>query len=193
MTLFEMLADLPKDCDIGAKKNTKGHTEHWIGYKLHLDIADCDIPVSFILSSASLHDSQVALPLIALSSNRVTYLYDLMDSAYDANEIYEASRKLNHVPIIERNPRRDTVLRRQIADEEKAKKRLNFFMPEDIRYNERSAAERFNGNIKDNCGARFLRVRGHAKVLCHLGFGILSIAALQIIRMLTPPEAIAPA
>ena len=193
MTLCEMLADLPKDCDVGAKRNAKGHSEHWTGYKLHLDVADGDISVSFILTSASLHDSQAAIPLMTLTSDRVVYFYDLMDSAYDALQIYDASRKLNHVPIIERNPRRDAELRQQIADDEKARKRLSFPMPEELRYNQRSSAERFNGNIKDNCGARSIRVRGHAKVLCHLGFGILGIAATQIIRMLTPPEAAAPA
>ena len=34
MSLEEMLKDLPKSCDIGTKKNSKGHAEHWIGYKL---------------------------------------------------------------------------------------------------------------------------------------------------------------
>ena len=32
-----MLADLPRACDVGAKRNTKGHTTSWIGYKLHVD------------------------------------------------------------------------------------------------------------------------------------------------------------
>ena len=37
MTLEEMLEDLPKVCDIGVKRNAKGHQESWTGYKLHLD------------------------------------------------------------------------------------------------------------------------------------------------------------
>jgi hypothetical protein len=45
-TLKENLADLPRVCDIGTKKNSKGHSEHWIGYKLHADVIDGDIPVS---------------------------------------------------------------------------------------------------------------------------------------------------
>ena len=44
---------------------------------------------------------------------------------------------------------------------------------EDIRYNERSSAERVNSALKDSCGGRFVRVRGALKVFCHLMFGIL--------------------
>lgn len=62
MTLEEMLDDLPKNCDIGKKKNSKGHQETWIGYKLHIDTADGQVPISCVLTSASTHDSQVAIP-----------------------------------------------------------------------------------------------------------------------------------
>ena len=40
MSLVEMLDDLPKTCDVGCKKNSKGYKVSWIGYKLHLDVAD---------------------------------------------------------------------------------------------------------------------------------------------------------
>jgi len=70
-------------------------------------VADGQIPISCILTSASLHDSQAAIPLAALSASRTTNLYDLMDSAYDAKPIHEYSRRLGHVPIIDANPRRD--------------------------------------------------------------------------------------
>ncbi|MDM8563878.1 transposase [Candidatus Marithioploca araucensis] len=40
-------------------------------------------------------------------------------------------------------------------------------------YRERSASERVNGRLKDEFGGRHVRVRGNAKVLCHLMFGIL--------------------
>jgi len=63
MKLPEMLADLPTQCDIGGKKNSQGNTDYWRGYKLHLDVADGQIPISAVLTSASLHDSQVAIPL----------------------------------------------------------------------------------------------------------------------------------
>ena len=40
MSLPQMLADLPRACDVGTKRNAKGHTSSWIGYKLHVDTAD---------------------------------------------------------------------------------------------------------------------------------------------------------
>ena len=34
--LDEMLANIPKTCDVGSKRNRQGHTESWIGYKLDI-------------------------------------------------------------------------------------------------------------------------------------------------------------
>ena len=47
------------------------YKESWTGYKLHVDVADGGIPVGAILTSASTHDSQAAIPLSALSAGRV--------------------------------------------------------------------------------------------------------------------------
>ena len=101
----EALGELPVHCDVGTKRNSKGHRASWIGYKLHADVNDCGLPISVALTAASLHDSQVAIPLMKLTSERVDYLYDLMDAAYDAKPIYEVSRSLGHVPIIDKNGR----------------------------------------------------------------------------------------
>ncbi len=95
---------MPTRCDVGCKRNSKGHQESWIGYKLHLDTIDGDLPASALLTSASVHDSQPAIPGAA-TAQRVTSLYDLMDSAYDAPQIHAFSRRLGHVPIIDPNPR----------------------------------------------------------------------------------------
>ena len=64
---------------MGTKKNSKGYKDTWVGYKLHLDVADGQIPISCLLTSACLHDSQAAIPLATLSAERTTNLYDLMD------------------------------------------------------------------------------------------------------------------
>ena len=137
MTLAEMLADF-NCCDVGTKRNAKGHTTSWIGYKLHIDTADGDVPIACLLTSASVHDSQVALPLATITADRVTNLYDLMDSAYDAPEIPAKSRSLGHVPIIEANPRRGG--KAQAEAEARAKRIAGYELAEDIRYNQRSAA-----------------------------------------------------
>jgi hypothetical protein len=46
MTLQEMLNDLPTACDVGTKRNAKGYKESWVGYRLHLDVADGGIPIT---------------------------------------------------------------------------------------------------------------------------------------------------
>lgn len=185
MTLEEMLADLPRECNVGSKKNSKGYLETWIGYKLHLDVADGQIPVSCILTSASLHDSQAAIPLAELSVRRITSLYDLMDSAYDAEAVRKHSCGLGHVPIIDANPRRDTARKAELQAEEKRRKLLHCKTAEDVRFHERTTVERVNGRLKDEFGASMVRVRGNAKVMCHLMFGIVALTADQILRLIT--------
>jgi len=183
LTLEQCLEDLPKSCDVGTKTNSKGKKESWIGYSLHIDVADGQIPISCILTSASLHDSQAAIPLAKMTAARVTNLYDLMDSAYDAKDIREHSRSLGHVPIIDVNPRNNKALKEEIEAETKRCRLLHFQRPEEVRYNERSASERVNGRLKDEFGGRTVRVRGHAKVFCHLMFGILALTADQLFRL----------
>lgn len=185
MTLEEMLEDLPKGCNIGTKKNSKGHADHWIGYKLHLDIADGCVPISAILTSASLNDSQVAIPLAEMTSRRVVNLYDLMDAAYDAPGIIAHSKSLGHIPLIDKNPRRDKVLAEELKAERKRQKLLNLELAEKIRYNERTTAERANARLKDEFGGRVVTVRGHVKVMCHLMFGVLALAADQLMKLVT--------
>ena len=185
MSLEEMLLDLPKNCDVGAKQNSKGYKETWIGYKLHLDVVDGDIPVSALLSSASVHDSQAAIPLAMISKERVTNLYDLADAAYDTPEIRATSRALGHVPIIDVNPRRNKPLKKELQAESRRRKLIKQALAEDVRYRERSSVERVNGRLKDNFGARMVRVRGYSKVQCHLMFGVLALAADQLLRLVT--------
>jgi hypothetical protein len=185
MSTQEMLADLPTRCDVGAKKNSTGNLEFWNGYKLHIDVADGQIPISCLLTSASLHDSQAAIPLANLSADRVTSLYDLMDAAYDMEEIHQHSRSLGHVPIIDVNPRRNQDLQKELVTERQRLKRIGFQLAETIRYNERSAIERVNGRLKDEFGCRHIRVRGAAKVMCHCMFAVIALTADQLMRFVT--------
>jgi len=182
-TLGQMLADLPTACDVGSKKNSKGYKETWTGYKLHIDVACGQIPVSCVLTSASVHDSQVAIPLMTMTSARVAYLYDLMDSAYDAVAIYDQSRALGHAPIVDRNFRADHEAKAEWRREVERLKLIHMPDFDDAIYDFRTMAERVNARLKDEFGARFLRVRGALKVRCHLMFGIVALAVDQIIRV----------
>lgn len=184
MSLAAMLAELPKTCGVGAKVDAKRHLTTWTGYKLHVDVADGDIPITCLLTSASLHDNQVAIPLATITAARVTSLYDVMDCAYDVPEIAAHSRRLGHVPIIAENPRCGIKHARHGA-EARARRTIRFRDAEAIRFAERSASERVNAALKDTYGSRFVRVRGHKKVFCHLMFGIVALTAEAVFRLVT--------
>jgi hypothetical protein len=164
-----MLKEIPTACDRGTKCNAQGYKTSWNGYKLHLDTADCGVPVSALLSSASMHDSCAALPLSRISAARVTNLYDVMDAAYCSQEIREDSRSLGHVPLIDHNPRRGT--------------KIEFAPADAIRYNERTVAERSNARLKDEFGGNHVMVKGASKVMSHLMFGVLTLSADQLMRL----------
>jgi len=170
MSLAEMLVDLPRVCDCGTKRNSKGYPEYWVGYKMHLDVADGGIPISCILTSASLHDSQAALPLATMTAQRVSNCYDLMDAAYDAQIIKEKSRSLGHVPLIDCHTKRGG-------------EKQEFAPAEAQRFKERSTVERVYGRLKEEFGGRMVRVRGPAKVMTSLMFGIIALTADQILRL----------
>ncbi len=166
----EMISELSQSCDIGTKKNAKGHTVSWIGYKLHIDTGDNGIPLSCILTSASVHDSCVSLPLEEITGERVTSLYTLMDAAYDSKIIKENVLSKGKVPVIDHNPR--------------GGEKIKFDPPKAERYKARTGAERTNSLLKDNFGGNSVWVKGPSKVMCHLMFGIISIAAMQIAKVI---------
>ena len=168
-TLAQMMADIPSICDRGTKCNAQGYKVSWNGYKLHIDTADCGVPIAALLSSASMHDSRAAIPLSLISASRVTNLYDVMDAAYCSVELHAHCRSLNHVPLIDHNPRGGTKEEFEPADA--------------IRYNERTVAERMNARLKDEFGGASIRVKGNPKVMAHLMFGILTLSADQLMRL----------
>lgn len=194
MPTAEIIAELPRHCSLGVKKSSKGHQQYWRGYKLHLDVADGQIPVTALLTGACVHDSQVAVPLMTLTSQRVTYLYDLMDAAYDARQIDAHSRSLGHVPLIAPNSapvpipkRRQDSLRhydkRRKVPTRSDRKRLPFTPAEEQRFQLRTMVERVYSRLKDEFGARFIRVRGASKIMAHLMFGVLALTVDQLLKL----------
>ncbi len=166
--LAAMLADLPTACDVGCKMDAQGFKRSWKGYKFHWDVTDSGIPISCILTSASLHDSQVAIPLATSSAQWVESGYEIMDAAYDASAIAEYIRGLGHVPLTDSNPRH-------------GEKRA-FFPFEAQRYRVRSAVERANARLKNEFGGTTICVKGPAKVLTHLMFGVLALTVDTVLR-----------
>jgi hypothetical protein len=157
--LAEMLPELPLQCDIGAKTSSKGYKSYWRGYKLHIDVADGQIPISCVLTAASLHDSQVAIPLSRLTADRVTSLYVLMDSAYDAKDIRERCESLGQVPLIDPTQSDVPIAHRTQQDSLRgydkrrklpksiARKTLGFTGAQEERYKLRTMSERVNARV----------------------------------------------
>jgi Transposase DDE domain/Transposase domain (DUF772) len=173
MTKEQMLAELPCVCDAGCKTNSKGNKSFWVGYKLHLDVADGQIPITCVLTSASLNDTQAAVPMALTTAQRVANLYDLMDMGYVSNQIRDNSIQLGHVPLI---PRRKNEAPEPLEPHQQ------------IRFGERTAVERVFSRLKDEFGGKFVRVRGGAKVMAHLMFGLLALTVDQILRWMSTAE-----
>jgi K+-transporting ATPase c subunit len=171
----EALAGLPQLCNKGKKRNSQGHFNTWVGYKLHLDVACCGVPITAALTSASVYDNQVSVPLARLSAQRVTSLYTLMDAAYDSEPLRQLERELGHVPIVAINSRgRENP---PVLDE--AQKR---------RFGERTVVERINSRLKDSFGCASMWVKGHSKVWCHTTFALLAVSADALMRLMLYPD-----
>lgn len=168
-TAAEAIAELSVVCDVGTKIDSKGSKRHWVGYKLHVDVGDGGIPLSAVTTAASVHDSQVAIPLARMTAERAESLYDLMDTAYDAELILGFCQQLGHVAIIPQSARHGKV---EPMEPDRAR-----------RYNNRTTAERFNSRLKDEFGGRMVRVRGKPKVHLHLMCGVLAIFAEALLGL----------
>jgi len=185
----EMLSLIKTECNTSIKQNSKGNRHRWIGGKLHLSVVDGDIPITALYSSATVHDSSLALPLIKQSSQKVTYLYDLADAAYDNKIIKNYSQKHNHRPIIDINPKNSKKLKAKIALEKSEKKilgGLNLYNDsEDLHYNQRSSVERVNAYLKDSYGCSKIYYQGAQKVASVFAFAVLSVCITQSLKLVT--------
>lgn len=170
----QALARLDRECGWGCKRNSQGNVSFWKGYKLHLDVTDMGIPVSAVVTSANVHDSQAAIPLEKMTSRRVCHLYSLMDSAYDAAEIRRFIADSGRVAVIDPNKRRKQQRRLDPAQKQ--------------RFKVRSTVERSNSHLKDWLLPHKILVRGHAKVSHVLMTATVCLAALQILRHIILPQ-----
>ncbi|MDX9797066.1 MAG: transposase [Arcobacteraceae bacterium] len=173
-SLEHSLSELNRECSWGCKLNSQGNRNYWKGYKLHLDVTDFGLPISAVVTAANVHDSQVAIPLEKMSQNRVTHLYSLMDSAYDAKTISDYISDSGKIPIIDPNKRR------------KEKRVLSSLEKE--RFKVRSTVERANSHLKDWLIPSKIMVRGPDKVAHCLMVGVLLLAAIKILQYCVVPK-----
>jgi transposase len=54
---------------------------------------------------------------------------------------------------------------------------------EQDRFAERTMLERVFSRLKDEFGARFIRVRGASKIMAHLMFGVLALTVDQLLKL----------
>jgi len=119
---------------------------------------------------------------MTMTSVRASYLCDLMDAA----AIHARSRALGHASIVDRNFRADRQGKTELGREVERWKLIHMPGFDDRIYDFRTMAERVKARLKDEFGARFLRVRGALKVKCHLMFGIVALAVDPIMRSSAP-------
>ena len=165
------MAELPDECEWGCKRDSHGKKKQWKGGKLHVGVTKEGIPIAAKYTSASLHDSQVMIPLAQQVSERITHYFDLADAAYDAEPIREACAGLGTVAIIDSNPRKSNEPYRMSELEKKI-------------YKDRSSVERYFSHHLDAHGGRMVRVRAPRKIALHLLLGTIVIAVEQLIRMI---------
>jgi len=185
----EMLALIGTECNTSIKQNSKGNRHRWTGGKLHLAVVDGDIPITALYSSASVHDSSLALPLIKQSSQKINYLYDLADAAYDNTIIKNFSKLHSHRPIIDINPKNSKKLKEKIALDKSEKKILQplklYNNSDDLHYNQRGSVERVNAYLKDSYGCSKIYYQGAKKVASVLAFAVLSVCITQSLKLVT--------
>jgi hypothetical protein len=167
--LPEILGGLSKIFNCGSKKGSRGHLSQWFGYKLHLDVCDDGIPISCILTSASVNDNQCSVPLEMMTNSRVTSLYTLGDKGYDSIDLRNHVKSFGKVPLI------------QPRDYESINK-MEFDPAMSERFKRRTSVERAFSRYKDNFGFRNVRVKGHSKVFAHVMTGILMLCAMRILE-----------
>jgi hypothetical protein len=67
------LAAIDKACAWGCKKNSDGKVSFRKGYKLHLDVSDTGFPLTAVVTGATVHDSQLAIPMEQVTEKKVPF------------------------------------------------------------------------------------------------------------------------
>ena len=168
------LKELDTECAWSCKTNSQGNVSFWKGYKLHIDVTDLGIPITAIVTGANVHDSQVAIPMEKLTERKVTFLYSVMDSAYDAAPVATYITGKGRVPLIDLNKRRGA-------------ERIIFTPAQKERFKIRTTVERANAHLKDWLLPAQIFVRGVKKVSFQLLCGVLCLAALKILQYFILP------
>lgn len=169
-TTAKILSDLPMKCNFGIKKNSNGKIYQWKGYKLHAVVNEYNVPITAVVTAASVHDSLCAIPLVRMTEGLVNGLYYLADKGYDAAAIRNEIRLFEKVPLID-------------FKRDRSGKTSGEFIGNQInRYKKRTYVESHFSQLKMNYLPRYILYRGIEKVRGFLNIALAVIAAAQIIK-----------
>lgn len=130
------ISELEMRCSLTAKQNSKGKKQWFIGYKAHLAVDDFGVPISYVVTGACVHDSQVAVPLIKLAQRRTDFFYILLDKGYISPIISSFADGIERVAIVDKRSC-------------KGKTTIPLEPATALRYQARTAVERTNSELKD--------------------------------------------
>lgn len=153
----------------GCKINCQGNKYHWKGYKLHLDVTAFGLPVTALFTVANVHDSQLTIPKEQLTEQLCTYLYSVMDLAYDAKIIHKLIREKNRIPNIDSHTRNNGIA----CPLDPAIKQC--FMV-------RSSVERANAHLKDWYIPDLIYFRSDRKIEFVMMKAVLLLSAIKLIQ-----------
>ena len=147
-----------------AKQNSKGKKQWFIGYKAHLATDDHGVPMGFAVTGASVHDSQVAVPLMKKTRETADFLYALLDKGYISPLINDYVDMIGRKAIIDRRAYRGVV-----ADP--------LDPASQQRYGARTTVERTNSELKDGYLPDVIYKRG-----CHARYEIALAVLLTTMK-----------
>lgn len=158
-------------CSITGKQNSKGKMQYFIGYKAHIATDDFGIPISYAVTGAKVHDSNLAVPLMKKAKQSTEFLYILLDKGYIS-------------PII--NEYADIIERKVIIDKKSYKgvRPVPMDPATTHRYKSRTTVERTNSELKDGFLPNKIYRRG-ARARYEIELAILLTSMKKIRHVLT--------
>jgi len=166
------LGKLELRCSVTAKQNSKGKKQWFIGYKAHLATDDHGVPMSFAVTGASVHDSQVAVPLMKNTRETADFLYALLDKGYISPVINDYVGMIGRKAIIDRRAYKGVV-----ADP--------LDQASQQRYGARTTVERTNSELKDGYLPDVIYKRGcHARYEIALSVLLTTMKKVRNVLML---------
>lgn len=99
------------------------------------------------------------------TGQKVTYLYELMDAAYDAKRTGTYNDGASHIAIIDTSPVTNLALKQAPQQETNAQRKAIYRDEVTVRYDGRLNVEWANVRMKDYCDGLNVRLRSHARSL----------------------------